>query len=136
MGRTSWSHRGSYPATMGRMPADEVDRFLEVLPQAHRDTLEELRATILELLPGAGEGLAYGVPAYRVDGKLVAGFASHAKHLNYLPHSGTVVGELGDALAGYATTKGSVKFSPGEPLPEPIVRLLVDARLAELGLTR
>lgn len=115
------------------MAADEVDRFLEVLPESHRNTLEDLRATLLAILPRAEEGLAYGVPAYRVDGKLVAGFASHATHLNYLPHSGTVVGELGDVLAGYATTKGSVKFAPGEPLPEPIVRALVDARLAELS---
>ena len=118
------------------MPADEVDRFLELLPQAHRDTLEDLRATIHQVLPGAGEGLAYGVPAYRVDGKLVAGFAAHAKHLNYLPHSGTVVATLGDVLSGYETTKGSVKFPPGEPLPEAIVRALVDARLAELGISR
>lgn len=118
------------------MPADEVDRFLELLPQAHRDTLEELRATIREVLPEAGEGLAYGVPAYRLNGNLVAGFAAHTKHLNYLPHSGTVVTTLGDQLAGYATTKGSVKFPPGESLPEPIVRALVEARLAELGITR
>ena len=116
------------------MPRDEVDRFLELLPPAHRDTLEELRATILAVLPECGEGLAYGVPAYRLNGKLVAGFAAHAKHLNYLPHSGTVVATLGDRLDGYATTKGSVKFAPGEPLPEPIVRALVEARLDELGL--
>ena len=115
------------------MPADEVDRYLELLPEAHRNTLEELRDTIRELLPEAGEGLAYGVPAYRLRGKLVAGFAAHAKHLNYLPHSGSVVGELGDVLAGYDTTKGSVKFPPGATLPTEVVRALVDARLAELG---
>jgi uncharacterized protein YdhG (YjbR/CyaY superfamily) len=116
------------------MPADEVDRFLEVLPEAHRNTLEDLRSTLLAVLPDAEEGLAYGVPAYRVRGKLVAGFAAHAQHLNYLPHSGTVVATLGDELRGYATTKGSVKFRPGEALPEALVRSLVAARLDELGL--
>lgn len=124
---------GGGPADWGGMPSDEVDRYLELLPPAHRDTLEDLRATILEVLPGAEEGLAYGVPAYRVGGKLVAGFAAHAAHLNYLPHSGTVVAGLGELLAGYATTKGSVKFPPGEPLPEPVVRALVEARLDEVG---
>ena len=115
------------------MPADEVDRYLELLPEAHRTSLEGLRDTIREVLPEAGEGLAYGVPAYRLNGKLVAGFAAHAKHVNYLPHSGSVVGELGDVLAGYDTTKGSVKFPPGESLPVEVVRALVAARLAELG---
>ena len=115
------------------VPADEVDRYLELLPEAHRASLEGLRDTIRELLPHAGEGLAYGVPAYRHNGKLIAGFAAHAKHVNYLPHSGTVVGGLGDVLASYDTTKGSVKFPPGAVLPVEVVRALLDARLAELG---
>ena len=85
------------------------------------------------VLPEAGEGLAYGVPAFRLNGKLVAGFAAHTKHVNYLPHSGSVVGELGEVLAGYDTTKGSVKFPPGGSLPADVVRALVAARLAELG---
>jgi uncharacterized protein YdhG (YjbR/CyaY superfamily) len=116
------------------MAADEVDRYLELLPVAHRDTLEDLRATIRSMLPDANEGLAYGVPAYRMQGKLIAGFAAHTKHVNYLPYSGTVVAALGDVLAGYDTTKGSVKFPPGGSLPDEIVRALVDARLEELGL--
>jgi uncharacterized protein YdhG (YjbR/CyaY superfamily) len=115
------------------VPADEVDRYLELLPEAHRASLEELRDTIREVLPEAGEGLAYGVPAYRLNGKLVAGFAAHTRHVNYLPHSGSVVGELSDVLAGYDTTKGSVKFPPGGSLPIEVVRALVAARLAELG---
>jgi uncharacterized protein YdhG (YjbR/CyaY superfamily) len=45
------------------------------------------------------------------------------------------VAALGDQLAGYVTTKGSVRFAVDEPLPDPVLRALVEARLAELGIS-
>lgn len=51
-----------------------------------------------------------------------------------MPHSGEVVASLGDLLAGYETTKGSVKFPVDQPLPDDLVAALVRARLRELGI--
>jgi len=117
------------------MGAAEVDEYLAGLDETKRATLEALRATILAVVPDAEQGLSYGVPAFKVQGKAVAGFAAHKAHLSYLPHSGSVVAELGDALAGHETSKGSVKLPVDEPLPRPLVEQLIAARLRELGLT-
>ncbi len=62
--------------------------------------------------------------------------AAFGHHCSYLPMSGSVTAALAEELSGYETTKGSVKFPADAPLPEPILRALVDARLAELGLSR
>jgi uncharacterized protein YdhG (YjbR/CyaY superfamily) len=35
-------------------------------------------------------------------------------------------------LKGYETAKGTIKFSPGKPLPAMLVRKIVKARMAEL----
>ena len=88
----------------------------------------------MALVPTAGEGLSYGVPCFRVDGKLVAGFSAAAKHLSYLPHSGTVLSALDpSALEGYRWSKGALNFAPDAPLPQELVALLIRSRLKEIG---
>jgi uncharacterized protein YdhG (YjbR/CyaY superfamily) len=69
-----------------------------------------------------------------VDGKVVAGFAAFKNHLSYLPHSGSVLGDLEDELDGYTRTSGSLHFPVDEPLPDDLVRKLVDAKLRRLGI--
>ena len=55
-------------------------------------------------------------------------------HLSYLPHSGSVLAELGDDVAGYETSKGSLTFPIDKPLPKRLVKKLVAARMRELGM--
>jgi uncharacterized protein YdhG (YjbR/CyaY superfamily) len=112
----------------------DVDAYLDGVPEPGRATLADLRRTLAELLPDGEEGLAYGAPVVRVGGSSVAGFAAAARHLSYLPHSGTVLTTAADAVAGYATSTGALRFRPDAPLPRPLVQVLVRARLEELGL--
>lgn len=65
--------------------------------------------------------------------KVVGGFAAFKNHLSYLPHSGSVLGLIGDGLAGYTMTKGSSHFPVDEPLPDELVETLVAFRLQQLG---
>ena len=78
--------------------------------------------------------MSYGMPAFRVSGKVVAGFAAFKNHLSYLPHSGSVLNDLGDVLAGYSMTKGSLHFDVDEPLPDELVAKLIAVRLQHAGL--
>ena len=64
---------------------------------------------------------------------MVAGFAAFKNHLAYLPHSGSVLAELADELAGYEYTSGSLHFAIDEPLPDDLVGRLVEAKLAQLA---
>jgi uncharacterized protein YdhG (YjbR/CyaY superfamily) len=63
-------------------------QYLDALEEPKRATLARLRQTILEILPEADQGISYGVPAFKVRGKAIAGFAAFQNHLSYLPHSG------------------------------------------------
>ena len=118
------------------MGAAEVDAYLQGVPEPQRSTLAQVRAALEALLPDAEQMITYGSPTFKVGGKGVAGFAAFARHCSYLPMSGSVTAALADELAEYETSKGSVKFPVDEPLPEPILRALVDTRLAELGMSR
>ena len=118
------------------MARAEIDAYLAGVAEPGRSTLAKLRETILEVVPAAEEGLAYGAPAFKVRGKVVAGFAAYKNHHSYLPHSGSIRSELGDDLAGYETSKGALKFGADKPLPKRLVKQLITMRFQELGLTR
>jgi uncharacterized protein YdhG (YjbR/CyaY superfamily) len=117
------------------MASQEVDAYLASLDEPSRRALEDLRRSILDLLPDAEQCISYGVPAFRVNGKTVAGFAAFKGHLSYLPHSGSVLAQLGDDLAGYDSTKGSLHFAADEPLPQALVSALVATRMREIDLS-
>jgi uncharacterized protein YdhG (YjbR/CyaY superfamily) len=116
--------------------AEEVDEYLSGLDEPKRGTLEKLRASILELVPDAEQAISYGVPAFRVRGKTVAGFAAFKDHLSYLPFSGSVLGQLSDELEEYTMTKSSLHFPVDRSLPKPLVKKLIAVRLAEAGRRR
>lgn len=109
-----------------------VDAYLAKLGPDQRATLEKVRKAIRAAAPKAEEGMSYGLPAF-ILGKPIAGYSASAKHCSYFPMSGSVVAALGDELAGYDTSKGTIRFPIGKPLPAGLVRKLVKARLAELA---
>jgi len=67
------------------MSKREVDNYLASLEEPKRSTLEALRRTIVDVIPEAEQCISYGVPAFRLEGKVIAGFAAFKNHLSYLP---------------------------------------------------
>src|SRR5262245_60088717 len=108
-----------------------IDGYLATTSAANRAALQKVRAAVRAAAPKAEECIAYGMPAFRLDGKYVAGFRAAARHCAYHPMSGATVPALGDELAGYDTSLGTVRFPPERPLPAALVRKLVRARIAE-----
>lgn len=115
------------------MSAAEIDEYLSGIDEPKRGTLQALRGMILEIAPEAEQGISYRVPAFRVDGKVVAGFAAFKDHLSYLPFSGSVLARLGDELRGHTMTKSSLHFPIDRPLPRALVEKLIAVRLDEIG---
>ena len=110
----------------------EVDAYLNALDEPKRSTLQTLRSTILEIVPEAEEVISYRVPAFRLRGKIVAGFAAFNDHLSYLPFSGSVLGELRGELEGYTITKSALHFPVDRPLPKALVKKLIEVRLGDV----
>lgn len=116
------------------MPAKPttIDEYLAGVRPEQRAALERLRKTIRAAAPKAEEGISYGLAAFRLNGKPVAGFGATAKHCAFFPMSGTIVAAHAVDLAGYDTSKGTIRFQPDKPLPATLIRKLVQARIAEL----
>jgi len=115
------------------MSTNPIDAYLTRTPQPQRKTLAELRTVIRRMLPRAEEGVSYGMPCFKLDGKGVAGFAAFKAHCTYFPMSGSVVGRLKKELSAYRVSKGGVQFAADKVLPKGLVKKLVKARLEELS---
>jgi uncharacterized protein YdhG (YjbR/CyaY superfamily) len=107
-----------------------ADEYLAALPEDKRAALEALRRTIREAAPEAEECVSYSLPAFRQGGPLVA-YGATARHCALYLMSGQTVEAHRDDLAGYDTSKGTIRFAPERPLPDALVRKLVRARIAE-----
>ena len=113
------------------MSKKEIDQYLGTLDEPKRATLAQLRDTIAAIVPDAEQCISYGMPAFKLRGKTIAGFAAFKSHLSYLPHSGSVIAQLTKETEGYTKTKGSLHFPVDKPLPKKLVKKLLDARMAE-----
>jgi uncharacterized protein YdhG (YjbR/CyaY superfamily) len=107
-----------------------VDEYLSRVTAEQRAALGALRAIIRAAAPGAEECISYDMPTYRVNGRMLVSIAAAAKHcaLHVGAHPLAVHAR---ELADYDTTKGSVRFPPGQPLPSALVRKLIETRVAE-----
>jgi len=108
--------------------AATIDEYLAPLPPDKRAALQWLRRHIKAAAPGAEECISYGIPAFRLDGRLLVHFGAAAKHCAFYP--GAVVEAHREALKGYDTSKGTIRFQPDTPLPAALVRTLVKAQAA------
>jgi uncharacterized protein YdhG (YjbR/CyaY superfamily) len=113
-----------------------VDECLAAASNDQRAALEKLRKTIQAAAPKAEECISYGLAAFRLDGKPIAGFGAAANHCAYYPMSGSIVDAFKDELKDYETSKGAIRFQTDKPLPVALVRKLVKARIAEIESRR
>ena len=108
-----------------------VDAFLAKVPEPAHAALQKLREQIRSAAPGAEELINYGVPMFRLGGKNLVSFAAAKTHCSFFVQSPTVMEQFASDLAGYDTSKGTIRFKPDRPIPAALVKRIVKARIAE-----
>jgi uncharacterized protein YdhG (YjbR/CyaY superfamily) len=109
----------------------KIDDYLATVRGDRRTALDKLRKTIRSIVPRAEECISYGIPAFRLDGAVVAGFCATKKGCSYFPFSGSTLRALATDLRDYDQTKSALHFGPEKSLPATLVRKLIKARIAE-----
>ena len=108
-----------------------VDEYLARFNGEVRARLDTMRATIHDTAPDAVESMAYGMPAYKLDGKPLVYFGGYGKHVGfYATPNGHEA--FADEFSRYRQGKGSVQFPHTEPLPVDLVRRVVEFRVAAI----
>src|SRR5436309_11451705 len=108
-----------------------VDEYLASVNSDHSKALQKIRETVHAVAPNAQECISYGIPAFRLNGRSLVFFGAWANHCSLYPGSSTTLKNFRDDLKDFQITKGTIRFSPDNPLPLALVKKLVRARMAE-----
>ncbi len=115
---------------------DSVAAAYANAPSPQRETMLEMRARILAILPQASEAMKYGMPTFLHDGVAVIGLLANARHVGVYPYSGSVIAGLPEIAARYGTTKGAIHLPTDAPMPKTLLRALIRARIAAIPEAR
>jgi uncharacterized protein YdhG (YjbR/CyaY superfamily) len=107
-----------------------VDEYLSGVPPKFRKELQKLRRTIRAAAPGAEETISYGMPAFRLDGMLVY-YAAFKDHLSFFVGSAKTRTQFAEEFKPFESGRGTLRFTPDQPIPPGLVRRVVKARVAE-----
>ncbi len=110
-----------------------IDAYLSLLSSEKRAALQNLRKAIKAAAPGAEEAINYGVPAFRLNGKMLVAFGAAAKHCSFHAGAYPVKAHKKD-LKAYDASKGTIRFQAARPLPAALVRKLVKTRVAQYAV--
>ena len=111
-----------------------VGEYLSTLGGADPDraALHRVYTIAAETVPEAVEGTSYAMAALLYRGKGLVATVKGKKFLSLYPYSGNVIARLGDALTDFETTSGSIHYSAEHPIPDDLLRRIIEARRAEI----
>jgi len=109
-----------------------VEAYLAALPEGSRAALEKLRKTIKAAAPEATDAISYQMPAFKDGrGRTLVSYAAFKDHCSLFPMSMRVIEAHREELEPYLAGKGTIRFTPGKPLPVALVKKILRARLEE-----
>ena len=106
-----------------------VDAYLAAVVPDQRAALRQLRRALRAAAPRATECISYGLPALRLNGKLLVAFGAARKHCAL--YLGSTARGFAAELAPFDAVKGTIRFQPDRPLPAVLVRKMIRARIAQ-----
>lgn len=110
--------------------SDEVEKYRKNLPDSTRQQFDKLRAIVHSTLPEGEEKISYKIPSIVASGLHIIYFAGWAKHLSMYPvPEGDP--ELQLEMAPYKKGRGTLQFPLDKPLPEALIRRVIQYHIAE-----
>lgn len=124
-------YNGQKGCEMAKQKSAEVTAFIAKYPPDIRKVLEAVRKTIRSAAPGTEEGMGYGVPAYKMNGRPLVYFAAFKKHLGFYPAGSSAFKKFKAELAGYEQAKGTIRFPLDKKMPYGLIKKIVKFRSEE-----
>lgn len=116
---------------MAKTDFKTVDQYHAGFPPETVERLETIRAIIKKVAPKAEEVISYQIPAYKQDGWLIY-YSAYKAHITLsYPWTAAFLAHFKKELAGYKMSKSAIQLPSNEPLPEALIKKIVQFRLKE-----
>jgi uncharacterized protein YdhG (YjbR/CyaY superfamily) len=113
-----------------------IDDYLATVEAPQRAALERICQITRLVVPEAEEALSYGMPAFKYRKRPLLGFMAKQHHLSLHPFSPSAIDAVKGELGGFDVSKGTIRFSSDNPIPEDTLRRIIDARLREIATAK
>ena len=113
----------------GSKKFSSIDEYHASFPASVQKKLSEIRKTIVQAAPLATEVISYNMPAFKLK-KVLVYYAAHKEHIGFYP-TASPIKFFKDDLVKYKTSKGAIQFSFDKPLPNTLIKKIVEFRVAE-----
>jgi len=118
---------------MKRATPKNVGDYIGQFRPPVQTVLKRVRRIIRAAVPGAEETISYQIPTYKLNGKPVIYFAGFTNHYSVYPSNARLVAALRKQLAGYAMSKGTIRFPLDEPVPAKLIERIAKFRAKEVA---
>jgi len=116
---------------MSKSDIKSVAGYIAAQPAAARAALKRVRGTIRKAMPKAEEVISYGIPAYKLNGRVVIFFAGWKQHYSIYPATDGLAEAFKDELASYEISKGTIRFPLSEPVPVRLIERIAKFRVKQ-----
>lgn len=113
-----------------RKELGDVDADIAAQAEPFWQTLNALRSLVREEVPEAEELISYGIPCFKHHTMLV-GIGVTKRDCSFYTMNPDLVKRMRDDLRGIKHAGATLRFPPGEPLPEALLRRIIRIRVRE-----
>lgn len=106
-------------------PIESVGDYIQAQSPEKKAELERIRKTVKKFYPDTEELMSYGMPAFKYHQRVLIYYAAHANHLSIYPASDEMIEAVGKDLEKYRVSKGTLKFTAEEPLPDKLLEAVI-----------
>ncbi len=108
-----------------------VDEYIALAQEEDRAALRSFRKLLHSIIPGYEEVISYQIPVLKYKGKMLVGFAGYKDHLSFMVMSPQIMERISEDVKRFKGSTATLHFTPQKPLPEILVRKIVEARILE-----
>jgi uncharacterized protein YdhG (YjbR/CyaY superfamily) len=109
-----------------------VDEYLKSITPSQKAEFERIRRIVKRLAPEAAESISYGIPTFKVDHRPLIYFGAFKNHLSLFPASDTMLEQISE-LSKYRASKGTLRYTEQDLIPENVIERILHFRLAEMS---
>ena len=106
-----------------------IDEYHAAFDKPVKTLLDKMRKIIRKSAPGAEETISYNIPTFKGNKNLVH-YAAFKEHVGFYPGP-SAIDMFSKELEKYNTSKGTVQFPMSDPLPEALIKSIVEFRVEE-----